>query len=476
MKSESRKKYLLKNTIIFSIGNFGSKLITFFLVPLYTNILTTSEYGTIDIMTVLTTIVVPIATLNISESIMRFSMDDNSNKNDILSIGMLFVLISAVLFLLLIPVFFIFGISINISFLLAVYMLSFATSTILLCYLRGIEKLLDYSLICIVQTLFIAILNIYFLVVMKLGIAGYILAYSIAYILTILLCLLRGKMIKNFFRENGRINRQLLKKMLKYSVLLIPNSLMWWIMNSLDHFMVTSIIGISANGVYAVSYKIPTILITLTTIFNQAWMFSAVKEKDSIDKNQYTNNVFHFLFVTVITISIILLLILKPLLWIYVGHDFIDAWKYVPPLLFGSTILTLGTFLSNEYTANKDSQGFLKSSVIGAVINLILNFALINRIGIIGAAISTCISYFSVFMYRVFDTKKYVKINVFSIKNIIEILLLFISSIVVYFDNYIFHTIIIILILIVLGILERKTLKDIFKNVIKKFKRGDKNG
>lgn len=69
IKSESRKKYLLKNTVIFSIGNFGSKIINFFLVPLYTNILTTIEYGTVDLMTVLTTVIVPIITLNISEAV-----------------------------------------------------------------------------------------------------------------------------------------------------------------------------------------------------------------------------------------------------------------------------------------------------------------------------------------------------------------------------------------------------------------------
>ena len=47
---QKRNKYLLKNTVIFSIGNFGTKIISFFLVPLYTNILTTREYGTVDLI------------------------------------------------------------------------------------------------------------------------------------------------------------------------------------------------------------------------------------------------------------------------------------------------------------------------------------------------------------------------------------------------------------------------------------------
>ena len=87
MDKETKNKYLIKNTIILSIGNFGSKLITFFLVPLYTNILTTSEYGTIDLITMLTTVIVPLITLNISEAVMRYSMDKDLNKEKILRIG-----------------------------------------------------------------------------------------------------------------------------------------------------------------------------------------------------------------------------------------------------------------------------------------------------------------------------------------------------------------------------------------------------
>ena len=84
MKNESRKKYLLKNTLIFSLEIFGLKLITFFLVPLYTNILTTKEYGTVDLSSVLTTVLVPIISLNISESVMSFSIDEENNRQDIL--------------------------------------------------------------------------------------------------------------------------------------------------------------------------------------------------------------------------------------------------------------------------------------------------------------------------------------------------------------------------------------------------------
>ena len=87
----NRTKYLFKNTIIFTIGNLASKLIAFFLIPLYTNVLTTKEYGTIDLVITICTIAVPILTLNIMEGIMRFNLDEKSNKNKITKKGVNYV-------------------------------------------------------------------------------------------------------------------------------------------------------------------------------------------------------------------------------------------------------------------------------------------------------------------------------------------------------------------------------------------------
>ena len=433
MKKESRKKYLLKNTIFFSIGNFGSKIINFFLVPLYTNILSVAEYGTVDLMTILTTVLVPIITLNLSEAVLRFSLDKDADREKILNIVTLVSMITALISIVMIPVLKIFEITSPYSLLLAMYILTFSISSILLCYMRGIEKLLDYSVISIIQTILIATLNIIFLTKFKMGIRGYIVAYIVSYITTIILCFIRSNMIKHL---SFKLDKKLLKEMLKYSVLLIPNSLMWWIMNSMDRVMVTSIINVEANGIYAVSYKIPSILTTFTNIFNQAWMYSAVKEKNSKDKDEYTTKIFKALSIFVTTVLILILVILKPLLKIYVGNKFYDAWKSVPPLLIGSAILTLGSFLANEYTAHKDSKGFLFSSLTGAVINLILNVILIPRIGVLGAAVATCISYMVVFLYRVNDTRKYIKINYKDVKLILSWALVFICSVSVYLNKY----------------------------------------
>lgn len=433
MKKQSRNKYLLKNTIIFGIGNFGSKLITFFLVPLYTNVLTVAEYGTIDLVNVISTVIIPLISLNIAEAIMRYSMDKEYDQNEILKLGINISFIASIICLLSYPFLKKYSYTSDYAIYLTLYTITSMVSHIFLYAIRGREKLMDYSIISICQTFMIALFNIIFLVIMKTGIVGYLLAYIISNFATIILCSSKLNIISVLKKTS--INKKIAKEMIKYSAILIPNSLMWWIMNSLDRIMITAMINVNANGIYAISYKIPTIVITITTIFNQAWMFSAVKEKESKDKSEYTNSVYTSLFYIIITLSTALMLILKPLLSIYVGHNFFQAWKYTPALIIGTVFLTLATFISNEYTAHKDSLGFLKSSSIGAITNLTLNYILIPLKGIQGAAIATCISYIVVYIYRAFDTKKYAKLKLVDNKKCFCIILLIISSVFVYINN-----------------------------------------
>ena len=100
---KNRSKYLLKNTAIFALGSIGTKVISFFLVPLYTNILSTSEYGVVDLVTTICTVLAPILILNINEAIMRFSLDENANTTEIMSVGIMLLGMSFIGGLILIP-------------------------------------------------------------------------------------------------------------------------------------------------------------------------------------------------------------------------------------------------------------------------------------------------------------------------------------------------------------------------------------
>lgn len=447
--NESRNKYLLKNTVIFTIGNLGSKLITFFLVPLYTNILSSVEYGIVDIIVALTNIIVPLLTLNISEAVMRFSLDKSAKKDEITRIGNCVLLGTFLLALFIFPIG---SLSKTISeyrVYLYFYVVTSASSQLYLCDLRGKELLLQYSLGNIIYTMCVAILNIIFMLHMNLGISGYFLAYILAGAITTFYAFAVGKAYRAF--SEVKINFKQFGAMVKYSIVLIPNSFMWWIINSSDRVILNGMIGPQANGIYAIAYKLPTLVSVLTAIFNQAWSYSAIREQESDDEEKYVNVVFKTVISFVMLIGIGLLTIIRPFLKIYVSAEYYEAWKYTPFLIIGSVYLTLATFMSTSYTVHKDSFGFLFSGMFGAIFNIIFNFLLIPRMGIYGAALSTCASYIVIFLFRLIHTKKYVRYNVYHKEFILGSLFLTATSIFMFVDGVIGRGIqLIILILAVL--------------------------
>lgn len=429
----NRKKYLAKNTALFAINSIGTKLITFFLVPLYTSALTTNDFGVADLVSTIAIVMVPILTLNVGEAVMRFSLDDDANLNEIMSVGILIACISSVISLIVIPISWNISIISGYGIIISLYCIMSGVYTINTCYLRGQERLYQYAICNILHIFSTAIFNIVFLLILKMGLSGYFLSYVLGYLVGIIYSVFTGNVVSvvTHFKWNGI----LAKKMIKYSILLVPTSFMWWIMNSSDRLMVTALVGVSANGIYAVSYKIPTVLSTMSTVFNQAWSYSAIREDKKEGREEFNNRMFSIFACVQYVITAGLLLIIKPFMHIYVSDSYYSAWEYTPYLFIGFLFMSFGTFLSTSYTVNKDSRGFLFSGMIGAVLNIILNFILIPLMGTTGAALATCFSYFAVFVYRSIDTRKYIRIRLITAKNCISVLVLVMMSIALYWEN-----------------------------------------
>ena len=409
MTKNSRSKYLLKNTVIFALGNFSTKLIAFFLVPFYTYVLTTEEYGVINLIFTLATLIGPFIMVNLQDAVRRFALESNADHKAILSIEWGVIIVGHLFGLLLIPLAKMYAPISSYSLELYFYIVSLSANTIFLEYLRGIEKMKAYSICSVLSSLIIAVLNIFFLTRMQLGVSGYFLAYIIAFTFSSLIAIIIGKQY-TVFRE-WKWDKTLFRNMIKFSIPMIPNSLLWWVSSSSDHIMVTHFINAAANGIYTVSYKIPTLISTVSNIFMQAWQISAIKENDSKDNDDFSNIMFdgYIRFITLFTGF--LLVIIKPFMYIYVNPSFVEAWKYTPFLIIGYAFSTLGTFVGTPYYVYKDMKGNMFSAASGAVINVILNAILIPTLGIQGASIATCFSYIVVFIYRVFDTRKYVILN-----------------------------------------------------------------
>lgn len=462
-----RIKYLMKNTFLFALGSLGSRIVVFLLVPLYTGVLLPEEYGIVDLLYTVCTILGPLITLNISEAIMRFCLDKDSNHNKILNNTFLVIIAGSLIGILIIPITRIFAVSDGYGLILYFCSLFIAVAQVFLYYLRGIEKPLLYSIGCIIQTTLIAIFSIIFLVVLEWGIRGYFRAYICANIITCIYCFLVGKI--NFISIiRVGMDKNLLRQMLTYSIAFIPNTFMWWIMNASDRVMVSAMIGTAANGIYSVSYKIPGLVSVCNTIFNQAWSYSAIKESDSNDRVEYTNRVFEILAIFSATVSIIILILLKPAMKVYVQATYYSAWKYSPILLLGNYFLILGSFVgSTTYTVDKNSVGMLKSGIVGSIPNIILNAILIPIMGIIGAAMATCFSYFLVTAYRIYDTRYSLALKWNTRKINLAHILMIIGTLLCYVPEP-FSEILLIILLLIVFCCYKKELFNLLEKFIKR--------
>ncbi len=460
-----RGKYLAKNTLLFTIANFGTKFISFFLVPLYTNSLTKAEYGTADLVFTICSFVVPILILNINESILRFALDKNADYNKIMSVGIATLLYSCVIGIILAVFAKIYEPTSEVSIYVYLYAITLGMSFIFVSYLRGCELILQFAIGTILQTLFIAIFNILFLLVFKMGVKGYLLAYILANLATSLYSFIAGDIkavIHHFI-----IDKALWIDMIKYSIVLIPNAFMWWIMNSLDRIMLTSMVGIGIVGLYAVSNKLPSLVSVATSIFNQAYAYSAIKEDESEDREKYNNKIYDYFVAFITLITIIIMIIIKPFMSIYVAKEYYSAWEYAPPLIVGTSFLSFATLLAMPYLVNKDSKGFLYSSFLGAAVNTVLNLILIPYIGAMGAALATCIAYITVLIYRHFNTQKYIRIKTFSAKHSVSYIIIALSGTMVYISSLLKYIVLFAFVGIIV-LIYHDCWKDLIERILKR--------
>lgn len=281
-----------KNVGLLTIANFGTKILSFLLVPLYTSILSTADYGTYDLALNTVGVLVPLLTQNIVDAVLRFSMDRGVSKSDVLSVGIKHFLVSLVPVGIILLVNSVLGISpelVALAPLVLLLYVSQALSGIVLYYVRGANRFSDIAVSSVMCSALIIGCNILFLVVFQWGLTGYFLANIIGPSLQSVYLLGRvGLYGVNPFGADRNLERE----MLSYSRPMIANSIAWWVNNVSDRYVVTFFCGVAVNGIYSVASKIPSILSVVQSIVGQAWTISAVEEFDPDDSNGFFSNMY----------------------------------------------------------------------------------------------------------------------------------------------------------------------------------------
>jgi len=257
----SRGAELAKNTAIITIGKISTQFVSFLLLPLYTAVLSTSEYGMVDFITTLIQFLIPIVTLMIDQGVFRFLLTSNNDrsKKSIITGSIVFQSIINLVTLALGIIIYLVNKNQYIIWLLLILTATSYTNLIFQIA-RGLKKTSDYALGSFICSLITIVLNVLFIVGMKFGAIGMLAATFSGNLFATIIMFFKLKTFRYISFKN--IFRDTLKQLLHYSIPLVPNQVSVWIMNSSDRFIVTFILGTSANGLLAISHKFPAIFIT----------------------------------------------------------------------------------------------------------------------------------------------------------------------------------------------------------------------
>lgn len=468
----SREKNLAKNTIIITIGKICTQLITFFLLPLYTGILSTEEYGTVDLLNTLVSLLLPIVTFQVEQAVFRELIEVRGKKDKesrIISSAVITVIFQCIVYLIIFALISPF-INNHYKFFLATNVVANIFLSLLLQIARGFGDNKKYAFASFISALSTIVFNVLFLVVIKLGANGMLLGTMLGQIVATIYLFISLKLYK--YLKVKDYKKEVIKSLWKYSLPLIPNAISWWVFNASDRVIASAFLGVDQNGILAASLKFSAVFITFYNIFNMSWTESiSIAIKDD-DVNDYFNKMFNIVLRLFTAMAVGMIACMPFVFPIMINEKFSAGYGLVPISIVGSLFNVIVGLISVIYVAEKNTKAIASTSIVSAVINIIVHLVLIKFIGLYAAVISTFVAFFVMSIYRMIDiNKKYFKVNSdikFVIQSAIALIFVFVS----YYINNIYLNVFVVLFAVLFAIYINKDSFDIiFKLFIKKLKR-----
>ncbi|MCD6162697.1 MAG: oligosaccharide flippase family protein [candidate division Zixibacteria bacterium] len=439
-------KSIIKHSVVYGMGGMLGKVVGFILLPLYTHYLSTSEYGTLELLELTTYIVGMFLAAGISQSLFRFYYDTEipEEKNEIVSTALVAIWVISLSGFVVIALFsssvsnIVFGSSDYTGLFRLVFLgLMFSlTGEIPMSFIRAQQKSVLFTTISLVKLIINLILNILFIVGFGWGIRGIILsALTTQSVISIIFSIYVIKICGFHFSLSK------FSKMFKYGSPMIPAGLGYFILNFADRFILQRFTSLSDVGIYSLGYKFGMIMSSVIAqpfmLIWQAKMFEIAKKENA--KKFFSLIFTYFMFVEIffgLSLSIIIIDALK----IISSPEYYNACFIVPIIAFSYILSGAYFYMQLGLLITKKTKYIAYIVIIIAAINMGLNFLLIPRIGIWGAAYSTVISYGLLCIFNYYVTQKiyYIKYQILRVfKLFIVALALYVLAFYVKVDNFI---------------------------------------
>ena len=406
---KNRIAFLLGNTLVFALGGLAIKAVSLVLMPLYTTALTAGEYGTAELLNSAIEIVLPLLSAGVVEALYRFSIDDDVPKDELFA-DSLVVLGGGVVCA---------GAACALGhvlwnmehagsfFVLFCSVCVFKATTQLARGLGHVRRFVAYGLI---NALAMVVSTYLLLVRAHLGVEGYLWSFTIGYLVGGLVAFLGSaeyRLLAPF-----RVDRDLLRRMLVYSLPLVPNLLSWWLVSVSGRYVVLWGSGVVAAGLFTAASKMPALVNIVASVFQQAWQYSTAREINSPDRGAFFGSVLRGYSLATLSTAGLVIALNRPISRVMLQAEFAEGWRYVPLLMLVASFGVISIFFESFYQALKNSGVLMASTALGAGVNVVLGVALVPFMGPWGAGLAGAVAYMLVLVVRARDLRRRINLPI----------------------------------------------------------------
>lgn len=408
----SRKTELAKNTAILTVGKLCTQCISFFLLPLYTAILSAEEYGTFDLLVTYSTLLLPLVNWQLDQGLFRFMLDHRGRKAEqsklfstLLLSSTVQSIVYAVIFICVEPI-----LKIENAYFLLLYVVLHVYTALFLQFVRGLGYSVKYTIASFISASATTIFNVIALVLLRMGLQGLFFSTLTAQFLTLLYLVFSSKSWEYFSLKN--INIKVFKRVSTYSIPLIPNNLAWWVVNASDRTIIAHFLGTAANGIYSIANKFPGVFINFYNILNLSWTETVSLHYDDEDRDEFLTETMTSLFKLFAAACFGIVACMPFVFPILINEKYDAAYNQILILMYAMLFRVLVGLYSCVYVAQKNAKKIAYTSISAAIINIVVDVILINKIQIFAASISTLVAFLSMFIVRYIDVNKTVHMRI----------------------------------------------------------------
>ena len=413
----NKGKDLIKNTAIYAIANFGSKILSFLIVPLYTHYLAPDAMGTYDLIITTITLLVPFLTFQMSDGIYRWLLDPDQDRARVLRVGLEICIRNFIVSALIYIAVCLF-VDIPYAGYFFVLLLAYSIVPIFQQAVRGLGNNKLYALSGILLTALFLGGNVVFVIYMRWGCEGMLLSQIVAYVIVGVLLVACCPQLRQFIHAPR--DKVVQRSMMTYSLPLIPNVVSWWAINTANRYIILAFLGKTANGIFAISMKFPSVLQMCTSIFYLAWQEAAIKDSQGKGDSAFSNYVFRIYARLLFLLAAICIPLTRIVVAYFMDAAYADSWRYCSFLYLGMVFSALASFIGTAYQASRQTKGALYTTIWAALLSVAVAIGLISVLGLQAVGLSVFVSYVFLFLIRIKSCGEYMHLNV----NLAELALL----------------------------------------------------